>query len=214
MKMEIKMKRLRAALSIVTLILVLTVLPIRGEEAIYSSVIRLHIIANSNTDTDQQMKLYVRDRILELCGEELVSENKNARDAMKRMSEDGGLDGVLNVAKRAVSEFCTEREIPVPDVRITLGDEKYPRRYYEGLAFPSGTYHSLRVIIGEGEGENWWCVLFPPLCFSAASEPNDSDFISVGLTPDQYNVISGEEKPKYRVRFRIIEWIEELFDKD
>jgi hypothetical protein len=121
------------------------------------------------------------------------------------------IDGVLCVANAAVEEFCSERGIDVPNVSVTLGDEKYPRRYYEGLAFPSGTYHSLRVIIGEGEGENWWCVLFPPLCFSAASEPNDSDFISVGLTPDQYNVISGEKSPKYRIRFRIIEWIEELF---
>lgn len=208
------MKKFSTMLSLLTLILVFTALPIRGEGQIYSSVIRLHIIANSNTDTDQEMKLFVRDRILAECGEELVSENGNAEAAMEHLSRAGGLDCVLEVASSALAEFCTARELDVPSVRVTLGDEKYPRRYYEGLAFPSGTYHSLRVIIGDGEGENWWCVLFPPLCFTAASEPSDDDFISVGLTPDQYNVISGEDKPKYRVRFRIIEWIEELFDKN
>jgi stage II sporulation protein R len=205
------MKKLSVLLNLLSLALVLTALPIRGEANIYSSVIRLHIIANSNTEADQEMKLFVRDRILAKCGETLVTEGGNANDAMERLSCNGGLDGVLCVANAAVEEFCSERGIDVPNVSVTLGDEKYPRRYYEGLAFPSGTYHSLRVIIGEGEGENWWCVLFPPLCFSAASEPNDSDFISVGLTPDQYNVISGEKSPKYRIRFRIIEWIEELF---
>ena len=208
------MKKISVLLNLLTLALVLTALPIRGESDIYSSVIRLHIVANSNSDTDQEMKLYVRDRILTECGEDLVTEGKNANDAMERLSNGGGLDGVLDVANAALSEFCAERGLDTPDVKVTLGDEKYPRRYYEGLAFPSGTYHSLRVIIGDGEGENWWCVLFPPLCFSAASETRDDDFISVGLTPDQYNVISGEEKPKYRIRFRIIEWIEELFDRD
>ena len=208
------MKKISVILNVITLLLVLTVLPIRGEEKIYSSVIRLHVIASSNSDTDQEMKLFVRDRILAECGSELVSKAGNASMAMERLSRGNGLDSVRKTAKEALFDFCTGRGLEVPDVRVTLGDEKYPRRYYEGLAFPSGTYHSLRIIIGEGEGENWWCVLFPPLCFSAASEKSDDDFISVGLTPDQYNVISGEEKPKYRVRFRIIEWIEELFDKD
>ena len=208
------MKRINTILSLLTLLLVLTALPIRGEGDIYSSVIRLHIIANSNSYTDQEMKLFVRDRILAECGSELVSESGNAEDAMSKLSENGGLDNVTEAAKAALTEFCAERELEVPSVKVTIGDEKYPRRYYEGLAFPSGTYHSLRIIIGEGEGENWWCVLFPPLCFSASSKVSDDDFISVGLTPDQYNVISGEEKPKYRVRFRIIEWIEELLDRD
>lgn len=207
------MKKLSVLLNILTLVLILTALPIRGEEEIYSSVIRLHIIASSNTDTDQEMKLFVRDRILAECGDALVNESGDAETAMG-MLEDGGIDTVAEVAKDAVADFCAERALDVPEVRVALGDEKYPRRYYEGLAFPSGTYHSLRIIIGEGEGENWWCVLFPPLCFSAASKASDDDFISVGLTPDQYNVISGEDKPKYRVRFRIIEWIEELFDRD
>jgi stage II sporulation protein R len=206
------MKKTELFLSIVLLLSVITLLPIRGEQEIYSSVIRLHVIANSNSESDQEMKLFVRDRILAECGDMLVCENENAKEAMRALSEEGALGEVEAVANAAISDFCSQRGIEQPDVRITLGDEKYPRRYYEGLAFPAGTYYSLRIIIGEGSGENWWCVLFPPLCFSAASKPSDDDFISVGLTPDQYNVITGEEKPKYRIRFRIIEWIEELFD--
>lgn len=209
-------KKPRVILSIIILLLILTILPIRGESGIYESVIRLHVVANSNSDTDQSMKLYVRDRILAECAEELVSDSGNAKEAYKELSKAGGLDKILSVAKEAVNEYCAENGLDIPEVRIDLGREHYPQKSYEGLCFPSGEYYSLQIVIGSGSGQNWWCVLFPPLCFAAASESGGSadedEFISVGLTPDQYNVISGEENPKYRIRFRILEWIEGLFD--
>lgn len=209
-------KKLRIISSIIILILIFTVLPIRGESGIYESVIRLHILASSNSDTDQEMKLYVRDKVLAECAEELVTYEENAKAAYEKLSQAGGLDRVQSVAESALLEFCSENELEVPSVRCEIGKEKYPTKGYESLCFPSGEYYSLRIIIGEGGGQNWWCVLFPPLCFAAASEnggdASEDDFISVGLTPDQYNVISGEEDPQYRIRFRILEWIEGLFD--
>ena len=208
-------KLFRVLLSLLTLLLVLTCFPIRGEAEIYDSVIRLHVIANSNSEEDQSMKLYVRDRLIEECAKKLIAEDKNAKAARTRLEKD--LDFVRLCAQRAVEEYCCRNAISdVPSVRCALGEERYPFRSYESLCFPAGQYISLRVVIGEGGGENWWCVLFPPLCFAAASEetedtPDEEEFISVGLTPDQYGIISETEKPKYRIGFRILEWIESLF---
>ena len=101
------------------------------------------------------------------------------------------------------------------DVDIIIGEEYYPTKNYENCAFPEGEYVSLRVCIGEAEGQNWWCCLFPPLCLSAASEDadesNEDAFISVGFTGDQYKLITETEQPKYRIRFKILETIQKLF---
>ncbi len=208
-------KLLRISCSLLTLILVFTVLPIRGEAEIYDSVIRLHVVANSNSEQDQSMKLYVRDRLIAECAQKLISEDKNAEAARVRLEKD--IEPVRACAQRAVDEYCAANGIlDVPAVYCTIGEERYPFRSYESLCFPAGEYISLRVVIGEGAGENWWCVLFPPLCFAAASEktedtPDEEEFISVGLTPDQYGIIAETEQPKYRIRFRILEWIEDLF---
>ncbi len=207
-----KHKTLRILISLAVLTLVFTLLPIRGEEKIYSSVIRLHVIASSNSDTDQRMKLFVRDRLLSESRENLMPNGKTASEAFESLKGDG-LSDILEAARLAVSDFCREEGISMPGVKVIAEKERYPMKKYEALCFPSGEYYSLRVIIGNGEGENWWCVLFPPLCFSAASggESREEEFISVGLTPDEYNVISKEESPKYRVRFKILEWVESLF---
>ncbi len=211
-----KKRALAVFAAVITLFLILTVLPIRGEEGIYDSVIRLHVIAGSNTDTDQSMKLFVRDRLLSECADKLVSESKSADVAVRELEKE--MSEVEDCAQRAVYDYCKENSLPyVPEVTCSVSREHYPYKEYEGLCFPEGEYYSLRVVIGEGKGENWWCVLFPPLCFAAASErneeTNESDFVSVGITPDQYKVISGTDTPRYRIRFRLLEFIEELFSR-
>jgi stage II sporulation protein R len=91
-------------------------------------------------------------------------------------------------------------------IRIELGKEEYPTKNYESACFPAGEYLSLRVLIGEGEGQNWWCVLFPPLCVSAASESDGS--VEVGLYGDQYAIVTETEDIKYKIRFKLLEAIE------
>ena len=215
-RQNIKKRILRICASILTLVLLFLLLPIRGESGIYDAVIRFHVLANSNSDIDQQMKLYVRDRVLSECASELVSEEKNASEAVRTLSAD--MSVVEACAEKAVSDFCAEKSIDiVPAVTCTIGREHYPYKKYESLCFPEGEYYSLKITIGEGEGENWWCVLFPPLCFGAVSkeiekEPSEEDFISVGITGEQYKIISESEKPKYRLRFRLLEVIESFFD--
>ena len=98
-------------------------------------------------------------------------------------------------------------------VSILFGTESYPERSYDSFCFPAGDYLSMRVCIGEAAGKNWWCCLYPPLCLGAASVSRDKaeeEFISVGLTPSQYRVITETDRPVYRARFKLLELFRNL----
>ena len=178
---------------------VCNILPIHGEEKIYESVVRLHVLANSDSDDDQALKLKVRDEILAHVSP-LVIDCKSREEAIKI------LQGELEEIKKAAREVVLSEGYDY-SVDVTLTLEDYPTRNYEAMSFPSGQYVSLRVLIGEAEGQNWWCVLFPPLCLSSASEKsaNEDAFIAVGLNSDQYKIITESDKPVYRARFKILE---------
>ena len=94
--------------------------------------------------------------------------------------------------------------------RVVLDEEEYPTRTYDGLCFPSGSYLSCRVMLGEAEGETWWCVLFPPLCLSAATVRGDAEstFIELGFSEEQYKIITETDNVKYKLRFKLLEMIE------
>ena len=184
--------------------MLLSFMPVHGEEAIYSNVLRLHVLANSDSDEDQALKLKVRDGILEEAAR-LTSGATSLDEAYELVKS--GEDRLIAAAKRVIIAEGFDY-----NVSIELGHESYPTRSYDSLCFPSGEYLSLRVNIGEAEGKNWWCVLFPPLCLSAATGSyNEDAFISVGLTPDQYQIITDTSSPKYNVRFKILEVIEDTF---
>ena len=101
-------------------------------------------------------------------------------------------------------------------IDILLGEEYYPERDYGNFHFPAGNYISLRVVIGKGEGKNWWCVLFPPLCLSTAygdSVVKTEEAIPVGLSPEQYKIITKSNDVKYVVKFKVLEILEGIFEK-
>ena len=177
------------------------ILPIHGEEKIYESVVRLHVLANSDSDEDQALKLKVRDEILSYISP-LVIDSKSQEDAMRIINEK--IDEIEAIAQTTVYAHGYDYSV---DVTLTL--EEYPTRNYEAMSFPSGEYVSLRVLIGEAEGQNWWCVLFPPLCLSAATEQsaNEEAFIAVGLNSDQYKIITESDNVKYQLRFKLLEAI-------
>ena len=181
--------------------------PVHGEEEIYDTVVRLHVLANSDSEADQELKLKVRDRVIELVSP-TVEECKTQTEAI------AAIGGIMDSLEAAAEEVVAEEGYDY-DVSILMGEEYYPTRTYESCAFPEGKYVSLRVCIGDAEGQNWWCCLFPPLCLSAASEGDDEDneeaFVSVGLTSDQYKLITESEQPKYKVRFKILEVIQKFF---
>ena len=198
-------KRLFAfALCLILLIGVLSFLPVHGESQLYQSVVRLHVLANSDSDEDQNLKLIVRDKVLEKATS-LLSECNSQKEAQTII--ESNLYVFESVAQSTVISEGYEYE-----VSIKLSDEEYPTKSYESCCFPSGNYLSLQILIGEAKGQNWWCVLFPPLCLSAASEGSEA-FAEVGLTGEQYNVITETENPKYKVRFKLLEVFDSALKK-
>ena len=188
-----------ATFTIIGLYVLLGFLPIHSEAAIYDNVLRLHVLANSDSSEDQALKLEVRDRILEETA--TLFKNCKSKDEAREAVE-SNLDKIREIAEQTVREAGYEY-----GVSVSLGEEEYPTKNYEECCFPAGEYLSLRVMIGEAEGENWWCVLFPPLCIDAAGESREV-FAEVGLTDEQYSFITETDNPKYKVRFKLLEVIE------
>ena len=176
----------------------LSFLPVHGEAEIYDSVLRLHVVANSDSELDQSLKLKVRDSVAALVAE-LTADCPDLDSSCARVVEN--LDRIEKIARQTLDESgCS---LPVT---ASLGLEKYPTKSYESICFPAGEYRSLQIRIGAAEGQNWWCVLFPNLCFGAASSRDAEDaFIAAGLTPEQYRVVTRTEEPRYRLRFKILE---------
>ncbi len=198
-----------AALILIISIFIGTYFPIHGEAELYDKVLRLHVLANSDSSEDQALKLKVRDAVIEY----LTPQAENC----------SGLSEMKTVVESSIGEITETAENVIKNegydypVSVTLGFEEYPTRNYESMCFPSGEYLSLRVMIGNAEGQNWWCVLFPPLCLGAAEnktkKENEDAFISAGLTDDQYKIVTETENTKYRARFKILEIIESIFKK-
>lgn len=193
-------KTIAVTLVLVSLFLFVGLFPVHGEEKIYDSVVRLHVLANSDSEEDQALKLDVRDAILELTAPLL--ENCADRDEAEAVLR-AHIPELIAAAKLVLETAgCND------SVTIEFDNEEYPERTYDSFCFPSGTYLSMRVLIGNAEGHNWWCCLFPPICRAAATvskKEAENTFISVGLTPSQYKIITESDKPVYKVRFKILE---------
>lgn len=201
-------KLLIVAIVVMAITMLVGFLPVHGEEEIYDTVVRLHVIANSDTEEDQALKMAVRDSIL--CA--VTPAVQNCESQAEAIAEIGRVkESALSAARDIIKDSGYDY-----DVDIEIGREEYPTRDYGNFVFPSGEYISVCVIIGEGEGQNFWCCLYPPLCMSAASEVSgeyvDDAFIQAGLTGEQYKIITENDSVKYRVRFKILEAIEEIFD--
>lgn len=201
--MNIPRMRGVSILAVLTLcaLLLFCILPIHGEGEIYDRVLRLHVIANSDSELDQSLKLEVRDAVLEYTAPllaEAASKEEAADVIVKNKSE------IENVARNVLEGFgCADR------VSLEVCTERYPMKDYESFCFPAGSYLSVKLMIGEAEGQNWWCVLFPKLCTDIAVS-EEEQFIAVGFTPDQYKIITESENASYKIRFRLLEFFEEL----
>lgn len=173
----------------------------REQTELSGRVIRLHVIANSDSPADQALKLAVRDRVLEQAqalypaGADLDT----AREALE-----GSLSRLAAAGRQEV-----ERQGYTYPVTARLVRCHFPTKEYGGFALPAGEYTALRVVIGQGEGRNWWCVAFPPLCLGAASETVD-DAVTAGLfTPDQ-GALMTRDGEDYVLRFKALELWDEL----
>ncbi len=200
-------KLLICTIAVLAVSLVAGLFPVHGESEIYDTVVRLHVVANSDSPEDQALKLRVRDAVINVV--------TPAVDGCRSQSEAIAAIGRVMDEISFAAEKVVDEEGYDYSVKVEIGEEHYPTKNYESCAFPEGEYVSLRVLIGDSEGQNWWCCLFPPLCLSAASADSDNEeaFISVGLSSDQYKIITENDNPKYKVRFKILEAFEKLFGR-
>ena len=184
--------------------LVVAALPTEGEEGIYDSVIRLHVIAATDSREDQDLKLSVRDEIL-------MTYSAALSDAENIDAAEGDVIGLCGDIQKTAEDVVRAAGYSYT-VKVDYGEEEYPTREYGEYTFPAGHYRSLRVTIGEGEGQNWWCVLFPPLCLDIATDtaPSD-DALAVGLSPGEQAIITGGENGGYRVKLKTLELLEGVF---
>jgi len=166
-------------------------------ENLSGDFLRLHVIAHSDSDYDQQLKLLVRDAIL-AYSETLLSPELSLADCEALLSE--RLDELESLAAQVLRDNGCE--LPVA---AGIADAHFPTKHYGDFALPAGTYRALRIVIGAGGGENWWCVVFPPLCFGAVTEQSTAEqAMSYGVDPQNAALISGENEG-YILKFKCLE---------
>ncbi len=155
------------------------------------NVVRLHIIANSDSNVDQKIKLKVRDEIL-----------KNVS-----LSDDEFVKKSEVISNKVLKDFSY-------NAHAEYGRFFFPRKEYQGITLPSGNYWGVRVVLGEGRGKNWWCVLYPPMCISSETVSIDSyskDKLKTAISDDAYEIIS-ENKGKIVVKFKIVDVVNKMIN--
>lgn len=193
-------KRIEIAAAMALLItLLISALYTRSSVEIQNSMsekmVRLHVLANSDSEDDQRRKLLVKDVVFTRT-EELLRQAKNREEAEILLES-----ALPELKELAEITLCADGK--AESVEVMLTDSRFSTRYYERFALPAGEYRALRVLIGEGEGQNWWCVIFPPLC-SDGKESLESVARRAGLSKEELRLIqSGEQQ--YILRFRTLE---------
>ena len=169
----------------------------KTSEEIRSDVLRLHVIANSDTSVDQNLKLRLRDYILQE-GKDIFNGSVNVENAVEK------IEPVLPELEKSAKAFVNQAGFDY-DVKISLSNEYFTTRTYETVTLPAGKYLALRVVIGSGEGHNWWCVMFPPMCVPAADKKDEIENV---FSEKEIKLV--ESKPKYEPRFMVVEIYEQL----
>ena len=166
-------------------------------------VVRLHVIANSDAEEDQALKLQVRDAVL-------ARTEAILRASADREEAESWLAAALPELERLAEETVAASGFDY-GVTAELAEASFPTKDYDGFSLPAGRYLALRLVIGQGTGQNWWCVVFPPLCTAAASEVPETA-LAAGLTEDQVSLMTGEDDG-YVLKFKVVEWWEELWQR-
>lgn len=161
---------------------------------------RLHIIANSDSNEDQELKLKVRDAVLEYMNS-LTSNINNKSEVIEIVQEH--MEDFKSIAKKVVSENGYKY-----DINIEIGNFYFPTKFYGNISLPAGYYDALKIEIGESAGQNWWCSLFPPLCFvdisSGIIDDESEEFLKENLSEEEFNIIS-DNSSDIKLKFKIIE---------
>ncbi len=173
---------------------------------IADSVFRLHVIANSDSKQDQDLKLKVRDELLKYMNN--LAENCSSKEEVIQLAKENQ-DKFKQIAEQTITENGFSYS-----VSVEIGDSDFPTKTYGDISLPAGTYDALKVKIGEAKGQNWWCVMFPPLCFvdvSSGIVPDESkEELKENLNDEEYAVISETDDNKINFKFKLIEFFQDL----
>ena len=177
----------------------------RTQRQLAEKMIRLHVIANSDGAEDQALKLKVRDAVLDQA-EAILTESRDMAEAGAAL--EAALPALEETAEQAVRENGADYQ-----VSAQLSWEIYPTRTYESFRLPAGEYLSLRIQIGAAAGQNWWCVVFPPLCRAATVEEFAQSAAQAGLSPSDVTLIT-EESGGVELRFKVVDWVGSWWSSD
>ena len=189
-----KLKAIDISVFITLIVCIIATISFENDcKGIREEVLRLHVIANSDESYDQELKLKVRDALLQ-TGESIFTGSEDIISAESKI-----------VDKTDVLRYTAEETINNSgfsyDVKIEVARSYFPTKTYGELTLPAGYYKAVRVIIGEGKGKNWWCIMFPPLCLPAVTDREN--IIDDFLTDKEMHIVTSD--PKYEVRFWLVE---------
>lgn len=216
---KIKIRLVAMIFSLISIILVMT-MSINAEakkinlasKSYKNKLIRFHTIANSDSDEDQELKLKVRDEVIKYLKPKLDKSSSITESERIIKQEYSNLEKISkNVILKNGYNY---------DVKIGIDYSNFPTKQYSNIVLPAGKYKALKIIIGEGKGKNWWCVMFPPLCFvdeeSGVIDKKTDKKLKEVLTKEEYELITQKnqsEVGKVKMKFKIVEIIEKIDEK-
>ncbi|MEQ8155248.1 MAG: stage II sporulation protein R [Clostridiaceae bacterium] len=178
--------------------------------SISRKLIRFHVIANSDSEDDQALKIKVKDAIIDYISPKLSNSQSinQSREILKSYDKE-----ILKLASGIIKKNGYSYS-----VASTLGRENFPDKNYGNITLPQGEYEAYRVVIGSGKGKNWWCVMFPPLCFvdetrGQVSVKETEKQMKKVLSDDEYNEVNNEGDKEVKIRFKTLELVEDFIDK-
>lgn len=178
-------------------------------DSISKEVIRFHVVANSDTTDDQLLKQKVRDEVIGFI-EPLIEECESVEDT--RYIIEGSLPIIKEISEEVIEDWGKDYQ-----VYVALDKANFPTKSYGDVVLPAGEYEACRIIIGEGKGENWWCVMYPPLCYldvaTGVVPLEGKEQLEKELNEEQYNLLTNKEDKNYEVRFKLVESINSLMHK-
>ena len=172
---------------------------------ISESVLRLHVRADSDSSADQAVKLMVRDEVLKRTGGLLdgVTDRDEAAEILREN---------LALFEQTANETLAEHNMPYR-ARAVFDTEYFPTRQYGELTLPAGRYEALVVELGSAEGQNWWCVMFPTLCYTqdlVTADDGSLDYLRETLSEEEFDLVAGDAEVKTTYKFKLIEWLNDL----
>ena len=193
-------KTFTALITLLILTLFIAIVPTEAQGEIYEDTVRLHIIANSDSEADQTLKLKIRDKLLEKYASEL-------KKYKSKTEAEGALEELIGEIESDVKEWIHDEGYEY-SAKVTLSEEWYETREYGDFSLPCGYYTSLRVLLGDAGGQNWWCVMYPPMCLDIALADTDADDAVLNYTDEEIHLIKSK---KYNVKFKALEIFSSLF---